>query len=167
MINHSLRTAKERLQPIASISPVRHPAGAVSRRCLSAVTVTCARGMQACLTTFCEEEVMSAEEGWNCCRCHRMGVTATKQLSVSRLPSVLVVHLVRFDARGNKVSFIVQLRSSTVHLCCSVMPMLSSCYLMVLQLLFSRSCHLMVHEHAVWKLDCALQCKLVRSQCRM
>ncbi|KAL0055412.1 hypothetical protein WJX82_000214 [Trebouxia sp. C0006] len=31
-----------------------------------------------------------------------MGVTATKQLSLSRLPSVLVIQLVRFDALGNK-----------------------------------------------------------------
>ncbi len=36
---------------------------------------------------------------------------ATKQLSVFRLPSVLVIHLARFDARGNKVSFIVQMLS--------------------------------------------------------
>ncbi len=115
MINYLSRTAKERLQPITSISKA-------SSRCLSAVTVTCARGMQACLTTFCEEEVLSAEEGWNCCNCHRMGVTATKQLSVSRRPSVLVIQLVRFDASGNKVSLIVQMQSSAAHLCCSVLP---------------------------------------------
>ncbi len=79
--------------------------------------------MQACLTKFCGEEVMSAEDGWKCYQCHRMGVTATKQLSVSRLPSVLVVHLVRFDALGNKVSLIVQMQSSAAHVCCSVLPL--------------------------------------------
>ncbi len=114
--------------------------------------------MQAYLTTFCEEEVMSAKDGWKCCQCHGMGVTATKQLSVSRLPPVLVVHLVRFDAWGTKVSLIVQMQSSAAHLCCSVMPLVGSCQLMIPQLPVDGSCQLMLHVRAL--LACRLKAEL-------
>ncbi len=152
MVTHVSSTAKE-LSPAHKL----HQQSEMScwnslTQCIAAVDdcpVTCACVMQACLAKYCEEEVVSAEDGWNCCQCHRMGVTATKQLSVSRLPSVLVIHLARFDARGNKVSFIVQMLSSAAHLCCSVLPLVGSCQLTVPQLPFGGSCPLMLHVHAL------------------
>jgi len=50
-----------------------------------------------CLRSYCQEERLSGEEEWKCphCRCQR---EATKQIIITRLPTILVVHFKRFSA---------------------------------------------------------------------
>lgn len=50
-----------------------------------------------CLRSYCQEEMLSKEEMWKCsyCRCER---EATKQITITRAPQVLVVHFKRFSA---------------------------------------------------------------------
>ena len=50
-----------------------------------------------CLRSYCAEEMLAGDEVWKCpsCRCER---EATKQISITRLPQVLVVHFKRFSA---------------------------------------------------------------------
>ena len=50
-----------------------------------------------CLRSYCQEEMLSKDEMWKCshCRCER---EATKQITITRAPQVLVVHFKRFSA---------------------------------------------------------------------
>ncbi|OZJ05342.1 hypothetical protein BZG36_01577 [Bifiguratus adelaidae] len=52
-----------------------------------------------CLNTFVKEEVMEGDDGWNCPRC-KVRRRASKTLSISRLPDVLLIHLKRFSFQG-------------------------------------------------------------------
>lgn len=49
-----------------------------------------------CLRSYCQEERLSGDEVWKCphCKCER---EATKQITITRAPQVLVVHFKRFD----------------------------------------------------------------------
>ena len=50
-----------------------------------------------CLRSYCQEEMLSKDEMWKCsyCKCER---EATKQITITRAPQVLVVHFKRFSA---------------------------------------------------------------------
>ena len=50
-----------------------------------------------CLSHYCQEEMLSGEEVWKCphCKCDR---EATKQIILTRLPQILVIHFKRFSA---------------------------------------------------------------------
>lgn len=55
--------------------------------------------LEDCLELFTEPETLSENDAWYCphCKAHR---EATKQLSVWRLPEVLIIHLKRFSFRN-------------------------------------------------------------------
>ncbi|KAF9648660.1 cysteine proteinase [Thelephora ganbajun] len=55
--------------------------------------------LQACLDALVNKEVMTGSEAWNCPNCKTLR-QATKQLSLSRLPPVLMIHLKRFSFKG-------------------------------------------------------------------
>lgn len=57
--------------------------------------------IEAAIEAFCAEERLDGADSWGCPRCERR-VTAKKQLSLWKLPLVLLVHLKRFgfDATG-------------------------------------------------------------------
>ncbi|KAI9296170.1 cysteine proteinase [Neoconidiobolus thromboides FSU 785] len=62
-----------------------------------------------CLNTFVKEETLDGDNAWNCpkCKCAR---PATKILTISRLPDVLLIHLKRFSYEGpfrNKLDTLV------------------------------------------------------------
>ncbi|PYH91942.1 ubiquitin C-terminal hydrolase [Aspergillus ellipticus CBS 707.79] len=50
-----------------------------------------------CLSSYCQEEMLSGDEVWKCpyCKCERV---ATKQIIITRAPQILVVHFKRFSA---------------------------------------------------------------------
>ncbi|CAJ0915485.1 4802_t:CDS:10 [Entrophospora sp. SA101] len=52
-----------------------------------------------CLNAFVKEEILEKENAWNCPRC-KCFQRATKRLSISRLPDVLLIHLKRFSFKG-------------------------------------------------------------------
>ncbi|RIA96486.1 hypothetical protein C1645_687798 [Glomus cerebriforme] len=55
--------------------------------------------LHQCLNSFIKEEILDGDDAWNCprCKCRRR---ATKQLTISRLPDVLLIHLKRFSFNG-------------------------------------------------------------------
>ncbi|PCH36402.1 cysteine proteinase [Wolfiporia cocos MD-104 SS10] len=53
-----------------------------------------------CLDAFVKEEVMEKSDAWNCPYCKTLR-KATKNLSLSRLPPVLMIHLKRFSSKGH------------------------------------------------------------------
>ncbi|KAL4251575.1 hypothetical protein ABKN59_006688 [Abortiporus biennis] len=55
--------------------------------------------LQHCLDAFVKEEVMEKSDAWNCPNCKALR-KATKHLSISRLPPVLLIHLKRFSVKG-------------------------------------------------------------------
>ncbi|CBQ70188.1 related to Ubiquitin carboxyl-terminal hydrolase 4 [Sporisorium reilianum SRZ2] len=55
--------------------------------------------LQQCLDAFVREEVLDKADMWNCPRC-RKPRKATKRLSISRLPQILLIHLKRFSFKG-------------------------------------------------------------------
>ncbi|TDL26727.1 hypothetical protein BD410DRAFT_895341 [Rickenella mellea] len=55
--------------------------------------------LQQCLDAFVQEEVMEKSDAWNCPNC-KTKRKATKRLSLSRLPPVLLIHLKRFSFKG-------------------------------------------------------------------
>jgi len=55
--------------------------------------------LQQCLDSFVQEEVMEKTDAWNCPNCKTLR-RATKRLSLSRLPPVLLIHLKRFTTKG-------------------------------------------------------------------
>ena len=50
-----------------------------------------------CLRSYCQEEMLSGDEEWKCpyCKCER---EATKRITLTRLPQILVIHFKRFSA---------------------------------------------------------------------
>ena len=52
-----------------------------------------------CVDLFVREEILEKSNAWNCPRCKKAR-RATKKLSLSRLPPILVVHLKRFTYKG-------------------------------------------------------------------
>ncbi|KAH7914581.1 hypothetical protein BJ138DRAFT_1123351 [Hygrophoropsis aurantiaca] len=55
--------------------------------------------LQACLDAFVKEEVLEKSEAWHCPNCKTLR-KATKRLSLSRLPPILLIHLKRFSFKG-------------------------------------------------------------------
>ncbi|KAI0832093.1 cysteine proteinase [Trametes gibbosa] len=55
--------------------------------------------LQQCIDAFVKEEVMDKSDAWHCPHCKTLR-KATKLLSLSRLPPVLLIHLKRFSAKG-------------------------------------------------------------------
>ncbi|CED83008.1 cysteine proteinase [Phaffia rhodozyma] len=55
--------------------------------------------LDQCLDTFVREEVMEKGNAWNCPKCKKPR-TASKSLSLSRLPPVLLIHLKRFSSKN-------------------------------------------------------------------
>ncbi|KAH9983664.1 hypothetical protein BJV77DRAFT_1062378 [Russula vinacea] len=55
--------------------------------------------IQQCLDAFVKTEVMEKADAWNCPGCKTLR-KATKTLSLSRLPPVLLIHLKRFSFKG-------------------------------------------------------------------
>ncbi|KAH7922616.1 cysteine proteinase [Leucogyrophana mollusca] len=55
--------------------------------------------LQACLDAFVKEEVLEKSEAWHCPNCKALR-KATKRLSLSRLPPILLIHLKRFSFKG-------------------------------------------------------------------
>ena len=53
--------------------------------------------IQSCLQSYCQEERLSGDEVWKCpyCKCER---EATKRITLTRLPQLLVIHFKRFSA---------------------------------------------------------------------
>lgn len=56
--------------------------------------------LQHCLDAFVQEEVMEKADAWQCPNCKTLR-KATKRLSISRLPPVLLIHLKRFQTKGH------------------------------------------------------------------
>ncbi|KAH8110726.1 cysteine proteinase [Phellopilus nigrolimitatus] len=56
--------------------------------------------LQQCLDAFVQEEVMEKADAWQCPNCKTLR-KATKRLSISRLPPVLLIHLKRFMTKGH------------------------------------------------------------------
>ena len=56
-----------------------------------------------CLQSYCKEEKLGRDELWKCpyCKCER---EATKQITITRAPQVLVVHFKRFSASKKEVA---------------------------------------------------------------
>jgi ubiquitin carboxyl-terminal hydrolase 8 len=52
-----------------------------------------------CLDYFVKEEVLEKSDAWNCPKCKKLR-TASKQLTLSKLPDVLLIHLKRFSFDG-------------------------------------------------------------------
>ncbi|KAK7685732.1 hypothetical protein QCA50_011077 [Cerrena zonata] len=53
-----------------------------------------------CLDAFVKEEVMEKSDAWHCPKCKTLR-QATKRLTLSRLPPILLVHLKRFSHKGH------------------------------------------------------------------
>ncbi|ODV88872.1 hypothetical protein CANCADRAFT_32326 [Tortispora caseinolytica NRRL Y-17796] len=52
--------------------------------------------LESCFDQFVAKEILDQDDGWNCPRC-KTKRTASKKLTISRLPNVLIVHLKRFQ----------------------------------------------------------------------
>ncbi|KAG0052225.1 ubiquitin-specific protease doa4 [Gryganskiella cystojenkinii] len=69
-----------------------------------------AQTLQSCLNNFVEPELMEGENAWHCPHCKKPR-KATKQMTLSRLPDVLLIQLKRFSSEGpfkNKIKAMVQ-----------------------------------------------------------
>lgn len=53
-----------------------------------------------CLDYFVKEETLDKEDAWRCPKCEKKR-KATKQLTLTRLPDVLLIHLKRFSMDGH------------------------------------------------------------------
>lgn len=63
-----------------------------------------------CLDYFVKEEVLEKEDAWKCPKCQKKR-KASKQLTLTRLPDILLIHLKRFSADGlfrNKIDATVK-----------------------------------------------------------
>ncbi|KAG0234178.1 ubiquitin-specific protease doa4 [Mortierella sp. GBA43] len=66
--------------------------------------------LTSCLNAFVESEVMEGDNAWNCPNCKKPR-KAYKQLTISRVPNVLLIQLKRFSSDGpfkNKIKAMVQ-----------------------------------------------------------
>ena len=55
--------------------------------------------LEECLSKFVEEEILEGDDAWQCPRC-KVPRKASKQLTIARLPMVLLIHLKRFSFSG-------------------------------------------------------------------
>ena len=65
--------------------------------------------MEECLEHFTTAEILNVEEQWYCVRCKQLR-PATKKITLvaEYMPKILIIHLKRFNARGEKLSSLVQ-----------------------------------------------------------
>ncbi|KAG0256765.1 ubiquitin-specific protease doa4, partial [Linnemannia exigua] len=66
--------------------------------------------LMSCLNAFVDPELMEGDNAWNCPSCKKPR-KATKQLTISRVPDVLLIQLKRFSSDGpfkNKIKAMVQ-----------------------------------------------------------
>lgn len=66
--------------------------------------------LSSCLDTFVREEVLEQADAWHCPKCKQLR-KATKKLTLSRLPPVLLIHLKRFSVKGpftDKIETVVE-----------------------------------------------------------
>lgn len=52
-----------------------------------------------CIDFFTQPETLDGEDAWNCSKC-KVPRRATKALTISRLPPILLIHLKRFSFQG-------------------------------------------------------------------
>lgn len=52
-----------------------------------------------CLDAFVKKEVLEKDDAWHCSHCKKL-CRATKTLTISKLPDVLLIHLKRFSFDG-------------------------------------------------------------------
>ncbi|GAA6060086.1 hypothetical protein JCM10212_003047 [Sporobolomyces blumeae] len=55
--------------------------------------------LMSCLEAFVRDEILDKDDAWHCPRCKK-NRKATKKLSLSKLPPILVIHLKRFSFHG-------------------------------------------------------------------
>ncbi|CAK5267757.1 unnamed protein product [Mycena citricolor] len=55
--------------------------------------------LQSCIDAFFNREIMDKDDAWDCPKC-KTKRRATKELSLARLPPILVIHLKRFEIHG-------------------------------------------------------------------
>ena len=63
-----------------------------------------------CLNSFIESETLDGTDSWHCSRC-KQPRKSTKQLTISKLPNILIIHLKRFFFSGpfrNKVDNLIE-----------------------------------------------------------
>lgn len=58
--------------------------------------------LDECLDLFCETETLSGDNQWYCSHCAKH-VNATKKFDLWMLPPILIIHLKRFNYRGDKI----------------------------------------------------------------
>lgn len=52
-----------------------------------------------CVNEFCKTELMEGADSWHCAKCNTLR-KASKKLSISRVPDVLLIHFKRFESKG-------------------------------------------------------------------
>lgn len=65
--------------------------------------------LEQCVQEFTKEEILDGEDKWKCPRC-RSEQRAKKKIDIWKLPSVLIVHLKRFEftkTRAGKIKDLV------------------------------------------------------------
>ena len=71
-----------------------------------------------CLDAFTRDEILDKADAWHCPRCKKPR-RATKKLSISRLPQVLLIHLKRFSFKGpftDKIETLVSFPTTSLDL---------------------------------------------------
>ncbi|EGO22632.1 hypothetical protein SERLADRAFT_372069 [Serpula lacrymans var. lacrymans S7.9] len=74
--------------------------------------------LQSCLDAFVKEEILENTDAWHCPNCKALR-KATKRLSLSRLPPILLIHLKRFSFKGpftDKIETVVDFPLRTLDL---------------------------------------------------
>ena len=70
--------------------------------------------LEECLAKFTEKEILDGSNAWHCPAC-KTPRRATKQLTIARLPTVLLIHFKRFYFSGpfrDKVETFVEFKIS-------------------------------------------------------
>jgi ubiquitin carboxyl-terminal hydrolase 8 len=79
-----------------------------------------------CLEEFVKEEILEKDDAWHCPNCKKAR-KATKKLTITRLPHILIIHLKRFTNRGlwrDKLNTMVQFPLKDLNLTKYVPPLL-------------------------------------------
>lgn len=74
--------------------------------------------LQRCLEALFNTEILDKDDAWDCPQC-KVKRKATKQLSLARLPPILLIHLKRFEANGrfsDKIDTFVEFPMKTLDL---------------------------------------------------
>ncbi|CAG8613555.1 6568_t:CDS:2, partial [Acaulospora colombiana] len=80
--------------------------------------------LEMCLKHFVKEEILDGDNSWHCPNCNSRR-RASKQLSISRLPDVLLIHLKRFSFNGpfrDKLEMMVDFPIWNLNLTAYVLP---------------------------------------------